>query len=194
VRWHKKECIDEFRISLLRQDGRGIEGAMRGLDQLHCWREAFSTLLTGSSPDETIGSSLLWFWVTYGPHIASSLKGDLILVDALKRHLFPYAGPALTLYRGELLSRYNGGSYGLSWTPFIEVATMFADRRVPLGEGQGVILEVEATPDMIVACVPQTSSGGHTSWLQEYEYILDPRSVRGVRARQATFPSRFTGR
>ena len=96
------------------------------MDRLHCWREALGILLTGSSPDERTGSSLLWFWVTYGPHIASSLKGDLILVDALKRHLLPYAGPALLLYRGELLSRYNEGIYGLSWTPLVEgVATMF---------------------------------------------------------------------
>jgi hypothetical protein len=60
---------------------------------------------------------------------------------------------------------------------------MFANRRLALGEGPGIVLEVEAKSDMIVADLKQTRSSGHTSWLGEHEHILDPRLVRDVRTR-----------
>lgn len=133
-----------------------------------------------SAPHETLGSALLWFWISYGLHIAESLKGDLILVDVLK-HLLPiYDGPSVTLYRGELFSRYEMGVYGMSWTTRTKVADTFAKRRSYLGEGPGIVLKIEATPDVIVACLEQTSSGEHTKWIGEYEYILDPRLIRNV--------------
>jgi len=148
---------------------------MRALDRLNCWREALSQLITSTtSPNETMGRALLSFWISYGFHIAPALKGDLILVDAFKHLVPPYRGPALKLYRGELHSRHLERVYGISWTPKLSVATMFADRRRDI-EGLGVKLEIEATPDMIAA-----SPGEHTSWLGEEEYVIDPRLIRAV--------------
>ncbi len=173
--WDKDQCVQKFREFLQRRDSHGIEAAMRALDRLNCWREALGQLMTGPSPNEALGSALLWFWISYGFHIASSLKGDLILVDAFKYLLSPYRGPGLKLYRGELRSRHRERIYGLSWTPELSVATIFANRRLD-DEGPGVILEIEATPDMIAA-----SPGEHTSWLQEQEYVIDPRLIQAVR-------------
>jgi hypothetical protein len=148
-----------------------MQSAMRALDRLDCWHEALSQLMTFPSPDETLGRGLLWLWISYGFHIGRSLKADPIIVDAFK-HLFPpCSGPGLKLYRGELHSRHMGRIYGLSWTPHLSVAKMFANRR-----GAGVVLEIEATPDMIAA-----PPGEHTSWLGEDEYIIDPRLIQAVR-------------
>jgi hypothetical protein len=174
--WDKDQCILEFRAFLQRRDSHGLEVAMRGLDRLNCWHEAIGQLITGTRPNEVLGRALLGFWISYGLHIARSLKGDLILVDAFKHLLPPYDGPALKLYRGELHSRHVERTYGFSWTPNVSVATMFASRRQSTGEGHAVTLEIDATPAMIA--VPP---GEHTSWLGEDEYIIDPRLIQTVR-------------
>jgi hypothetical protein len=145
---------------------------MRALDRLDCWHEAIHQLTADPRPSSDLAEALLHFWVTHGFRFASSLKGDLVLADAL-RHLLPlYAGPGLTLYRGELLTRHEARIYGMSWTPKIDVAQIFADRRLHLGEGPGLMLEIDAAPQMIVADRP-----AHTSWLGEMEYIVDPRMI-----------------
>ncbi len=59
-----------------------------------------------------MAAALLSFWLTYGLHsIPRALKENLVhLVDVFAHLLPPYAGPGLTLYRGELearLSRVN---------------------------------------------------------------------------------------
>jgi len=82
----------------------------------------------------------------------------------------------LTLYRGELESRYRMGVYGISWTPIFEKAKQFADRRSP-DEGRGVVLKIEATPNMIVAAVKEFFK--HTLTLGEDEYLVDPRLIQG---------------
>jgi hypothetical protein len=175
--WDEDQCIREFRAFLQRRDSHGLEVAMmRGLDRLNCWHEAIAQLITGTGPDEDLGRALLGFWISYGFHIASSLKGDLILVDAFKYLLPPYDGPALKLYRGELHSRHVERTYGFSWTSNLSVATMFASRRQITGEGRAVTLEIEATSEMI-AVLP----GKHTSWLGEEEYVIDPRLIEAVR-------------
>ncbi|MGH9711858.1 MAG: hypothetical protein ACRD5M_00975 [Candidatus Acidiferrales bacterium] len=130
--------------------------------------------MTDPGPNEGLGADLLWLWISYGFHVARSLKGDLILVDVFKHLLPPYGGAALTLYRGELNSRHRDRTYGISWTPDLRVARMFADRRYP-DEGTGVVLKTDALPEMIVV-----SPGGHSSYLSEEEYIIDPRLIREI--------------
>jgi hypothetical protein len=49
-------------------------------------------------------------------------------------------------------------------------------RCLQIDEGAGVVLEIEATPEMIAA-----PTGEHTSWLGEDEYIIDPRLIQAVR-------------
>jgi hypothetical protein len=105
------------------------------------------------------------------------LKSDLPhLIDAFKYLLPPYAGEGLTLYRGEVESRYLVGVYGISWTPILDTARRFAANRSP-EEGHGVVLKVEGAPNMIVAAVKEFSQ--HTLTLGEDEYIVDPRLLQG---------------
>jgi hypothetical protein len=67
----------------------------------------------------------------------------------------------------------------MSWTPNIDVAQMFSNRRLSLGEGPGVVLEIQTEPHMIISEFP-----AHTSWLGEDEYILDPRMIERATFRE----------
>jgi hypothetical protein len=151
---------------------------MRALDRLDCWPLAVDQLLVGRSPNIVKGCALLSFWNNYGLYsIPQGLRENLPhLVDAFKHLLPPYTGESLVLYRGELASRHLTGIYGISWTPIIETAKVFADRRCS-DEGSGVVLKIEATPGMIVAAVKDYSQ--HTLRLGEDEYLVDPRRIEG---------------
>jgi hypothetical protein len=176
-KWSRRTTIRKFMEMLTGTDGPNFEAVIQALNRHDCWRDALDQLQR-AAPDSRIGSALLSFWFTYGLcSIPRALKSDLAYpVDAFRCFLPPYPGPAVTLYRGELESRHEAGIYGISWTPRLEVARMFARRRWP-DEGRGVVLQLEATPDMIVAAVSDHSQ--HTLYLGEDEYLVDPRQVYG---------------
>lgn len=176
--WNEDQTIRRFCRYLQSRDGAGLEASMRALNRLDCWRRAVDQLLIGPSPNLAKGLALLSFWYTYGLHsIGRGLRQDLPhLVDAFKYLLPPYTGEGLTLYRGEVESRHIMGVYGISWRPIFEKAKQFADIRSP-DEGRGVVLKIEATPNMIVAAVKDYSQ--HTLALGENEYFVDPRMIHG---------------
>jgi hypothetical protein len=64
--------------------------------------------------------------------------------------------------------------YGIAWTSKLKVAEMFARRRDHL-EDSGVVLQIEAGPEMIVYAGP-----AHSEYLGEDEYLVDSRLIRGV--------------
>lgn len=175
--WDKDQTVRELRYWLQcrnRTDSAGIEAIMRAMDRLGCWHKALEQLIIDS--DKSLGVPLLRFWRECGFHIGRSLKGNLILVDALKHLLPPYGGIGLTLYRGELDARHRQSVYGISWTSDFSVARTFARRFSP-DEGEGVVLKIDASPEMIVA-----ASVEHPSHLREEDYIIDPRLIRSVSA------------
>ena len=172
--WDKDRSIHEFRTFLECRDSHGIEAAMHALDRHDCWHEALGQFLGEPGLNKALGECLLWLWISYGFHVARSLKDDLILVDVLKHLLPPYGGTGLTLYRGELYSRHQERTYGISWTRDPQVAKMFADRRRP-DEGLGIIVTIDASPEMIVVSPNQRSL-----CLREVEYIVDWRLIQEV--------------
>jgi hypothetical protein len=176
--WNQDQTSRRFCRYLESGDCTGLEATLRALNRLDCWRGAVDQLMTGPSPNIAKGCALLSFWNTFGLHsVPRGLRDDLPhLIDAFKYLLPPYTGEGLTLYRGELESRYRMGVYGISWTPIFEKAKQFADRRSP-DEGRGVVLKIEATPNMIVAAVKEFFK--HTLTLGEDEYLVDPRLIQG---------------
>jgi len=172
--WDPDRTFRELLLALRNRDDHRLERAVLALDRLDCWRDAIGRILAAPKADNELGVALLSCWITWGFHIAASLKGDLILVDALRHLLPPYSGPGLRLYRGELELRHRRGIHGIAWTPKLDVAKMFANRRHP--DGIGVVLQIEAAPDAIVA-----GPGSQTEWLGEIEYIIDPRLMGAVR-------------
>lgn len=141
---------------------------MRAMDRLNCWHEAFASLITGPHAGEVSGEALLGFWTTYGPHIAESMQADPILPGALRALLPKYAGPGAVLYRGEDAERYRRRVIGMSWTPRLETARMFAHRREP----RGVVLRLEASATAIL-CAPTY----HSRYLGEDEYLIDTSAI-----------------
>jgi hypothetical protein len=176
--WNQEQTIRRFNMYLESEDTDGLESVLRALNRLDCWRMAVNQLMTGPSPNIMKGEALLSFWYTYGLHsIGRGLKGDLPhLIDAFRYLLPPYTGGGLTLYRGEVESRHVEGVYGISWTPIYEKARQFAFMRSP-DEGVGVVLKIEAAPELIVAAVRDYSE--HTLSLGEDEYFVDPRLING---------------
>lgn len=172
--WDGGRCTEELPRFLRSKDGGGIEATMRAMDRLDCWRACLDHLIGLPTPDAELGEGLLWFWVTYGFHIASSLKSDTIFIDGVRRFVPPYEGTSTTLYRGELQSRHLLGVYGIAWTSKLKVAEMFAGRRDHL-EDFGVVLQIEAGPETIVYAGP-----AHSEYLQEDEYLVDSRLIHGV--------------
>jgi hypothetical protein len=174
--WNRDQTIRRFCRYLQSQDDDGLEAAMRALDRLDCWCSAVDQLKTGPSLNIAKGRALLSFWNGYGINrVGKGLKGDLPqLIDAFRYLLPPYTGERLTLYRGEVESRHTMGVYGVSWTSKFKMAKTFANRREP-DEGHRVVLQIEATPSMIVVAVKDYSQA--TLTLEEDEYIVDPRLI-----------------
>jgi hypothetical protein len=176
--WTRDQTIRRFCKYLGNEDSDGMAAAIRALNRLDCWGPAISRLKTGPSPNIAKGRALLSFWNEYGLHsIGRGLRDNLpCLVDVFRYLLPPYTGEGLILYRGEVEFRHTTKVYGISWTPIFEKAKVFADRRWP-DEGRGVVLKIEATPDIVVTAVKHYSE--HTLKLGEDEYIVDPRLIDG---------------
>ena len=176
--WNQDQTTRRFCRYLQSGDSVALEATIRALNRLDCWRGAVDQFMKGPSPNKVKGCALLKFWNDYGLHsVGRGLRDDLPhLVDAFKYLLSPYTGEGLTLYRGEVESRHTMGVYGISWTPIIEKAKQFANIRSP-EEGCGVVLKIEATPNMIVVRVKDHSQ--HTLKLGEDEYLVDPRLIQG---------------
>ena len=173
--WSEEESITNFLTFLEKRDDDGLMAAMNAFDRLQCWRQAFAALMKNEGPNEALGQAVMSFWISYGFHIARSLRHELYLVIDALRHLLPaYEGPSLTLYRSELRARYDQRVYGLSWTQDLKVAATFSRRRAS-DEGKGVILKITATAAMLIGF-----AGGHTDWIGEGEYVVDPRSIDEV--------------
>jgi len=148
---------------------------MRAMNRLGCWHEAIEQFLSLAAREVQLGSALMSFWTEHGFHIACSLREDTIFLDALRKHLRLYRGKGRVLYRGELFERHRARTYGIAWTADLEAAERFAERRMILDEGAGVVLRIDATSEMIVA-----GPTAHSRRLQENEYLVDVRMIGGV--------------
>ena len=177
--WSGDESIRRFCRYVQSNDDAGLSASFQALDRLKCWPEALDALKKGRRPNVEKGKKMLSLWNTYGLHsIPTQLRNDLPrLVDLLDYLLPPYTGPAMTLYRGELELRHTEETYGISWTPNEATARTFANRRLRVDGGVGVVLKVMATPEIIVVRVSDFFPW--TLTLNEDEYIIDPRSVTG---------------
>ena len=154
-------------------DAAAVKSAMTRLD---CWRQCFERV-AHEPHDQALGDGLLSFWMAYGLcSVPCGLKDDIaVFADALRRHLPPYRGPGMTLYRGQLESRNLAGVYGIAWTSRRRVARDFAARQASLEQQQSVVLRIDAEPGRIVA--PPTEG---SLWMDEHEYIIDPRGIQAV--------------
>ena len=174
----------DFKISFANggpghSQGGDITPLVQGMDR-KSWI-SFVSHIAGLPNEPGLGPALLSLWLSYGYwSIPEALRDDLPLyVVALRRHLPPYDGPPVTLYRGELAAHYYRGAMGIAWTTSLVHAGIFSRIRTYTDEqggheGPGVVLKVEAPPSSIVVDTP---TYGHTLKEGEREYIIDPRMI-----------------
>jgi hypothetical protein len=179
--WNCDQAVERFAWYLARGDHDGVKASYEALKRLGCIDKALRRCARGPKPNARKTGGLLSLWNEFGLwSLPRSLGDDLaILTDAIKHFAPPYTGTALTLYRGQSLSRYERGVFGIAWTGRLEKAQQFARLR----DDPGVVLELDATPDLIVAHVPQFISAPKTnpaSRLEfEDEYLVGPRGLAG---------------
>jgi hypothetical protein len=56
-------CARELPRLIRREDGYGVEAAMRAMDRLDCWQDSFRRLMDLAAPGGEFGQGLLRFWV-----------------------------------------------------------------------------------------------------------------------------------
>lgn len=175
--WDGDTAVKRFLWYLGRNDQDGLDASYKALKRLGCFDKALRACLQGVSPNKKKAANLLLLWNNYGLHsLPRTLGDDLpIIVDAIKHFAPPHDGLDVTLYRGQSLSRYEQGVIGVAWTGRLEIAQQFARLR----ETPWVVLELDATPNMIAAHLPKFISTPKTNPASpgeyEDEYLIDPR-------------------
>jgi hypothetical protein len=163
--------------------GGDYQRFVRGLDAL--WYDSFTlqrafrrvARLT-TVPGEFQHRVLCYLHSEHGDHLRQEI-GDLVLIDAYRRILPPYTGPARRLYRGDGGRNRRRRTYGLSWTTDVEVARSFARGIWRTSDGGSVLVETVAEPDAIVAAPAESE---YESLHQgESEYIVDRRRLGRVK-------------
>lgn len=184
--WGREESIRRFRWYLARGDQNGIEASYDALVRHECLGDALQDCMSGTRPNMRKTRALLLLWNARGLWSLPRALGDnlAIFTDAIRYFAPTYDGDTLTLYRGQSRDRYERGIFGIAWTTQLAIAEQFA----PFRDTPGVVLELQATPELIVAHVPDFISTPKTnpeSNLEfEDEYLVDLRALSGrVRVR-----------
>ena len=175
--WDSANSIRKFRWYLSRNDREGLDASVKALFRLGCLDRALMQCLKGRRPNLKKVNNLLLLWNNCGfCSIPKALKDKLFLfIEAVRYFAPPYPGKGLALYRGQ----ESGEPYGIAWTSRYEMAVgqFSAGRTAP------IVLKVCATPEMIVAHLPDHVSTPKTNAQSdleyEDEYLLDPRLLAG---------------
>lgn len=138
--------------------------------------------LDGLSAPPDLRMEFLSFWESHGNSIRSSCD-DLSLLTALKALLPIYTGPGLMLYRGCGWSNRVRRTYGLSWTPRVDVARAFAGSRKDMYQEGSVLLEAYAPLEAIIS-----APALFTDRYDEAEYVVDRRKLKGVKVLERMKP------
>jgi len=174
---NRSGAISAFPTLLVEGDHDALSSAIDAFNELDCWAEVLNYIANELRTDLTLGDALLLFWTIHGFSLGEALNGDWhLLVEALRKHLPAYSGPAIWLYRGELRARHETGKYGIAWTPVVEKARQYLGRRHGIGEGPSLVLATLALPEAVIA-----GPCGHSKDIGDHEYVLDPRMLLEVR-------------
>lgn len=146
------------------------------------WR-TFLTLLTASKPSEDLAAQFHTSWHVGHHYMRELVEDDALMVKVARAWLPPYAGPAMTLWRGENIDRFEAGQVGMAWSDKVATAELFARGLNATGKG-GVILKANAPSSAIIA-----GPSEHSIWLGEREFTVDPRLIPFA-DQLGSFPSR----
>ncbi len=176
VRRSEREALDAFLDGALTGDAAALHRSFIGLDNTGGWCRALRRAASLNGACDRARLAFLATWVRDGDHIRTECNDDLILLDALRNLLPRYAGPALTLYRGDSAFNRRRRTYGMAWSENAETADSFARGVWRTFQGGSVLLQVEARSEAII-CAPALLGDDYG----EGEFILDRRRLRCVR-------------
>ncbi len=146
------------------------------------WPKVFE-YLTRNSADMIIDRDAVHtLWTVNGGHLRNKVRNDGLVRDVLREFLPGYVGQGLTLYRGECKFLFDANKIGFCWTPFEQVAKVFA-RGLNAPESGGVLLTAFAPTEAILAPPNEHSS----KQMDEHEYTCDPKLLVGIKVIE-TYP------
>lgn len=131
------------------------------------WR-AFLRTLTSHVPSDGLRERFHTRWHECHHFLRELVDDDALLMEAARSWLPRYAGPGMTLWRGENIDRLESGRVGSAWTDNESTAKMFANGLNARGKG-GIVLRVDAPGSAIIA----GPSAHSADWLGENEYTVD---------------------
>ncbi|WP_050898697.1 hypothetical protein [Nitrospirillum viridazoti] len=165
-------------------DIRRLQQAAIEVDGHGAWRLAFQRCARLQVVPDITRVHFLEQWVTRGDDLRDRVNDDSLLLGGLRVLLPRYAGPPVTLYRGDRAFNRRRRSYGMSWSTARDVAEGFARGEHQTSVGGSVLLETFAPPDAII-CSPAMLGDD----MEEAEYLVDRRRLTGVRVIER-FPQR----
>ena len=145
------------------------------------WRGFIEELATLPRPGPDEAARFHGHWHVCHHYVRELVDDDPAVLAMLRVWLPPYAGPSLTLYRGENIDRMEAGRIGIAWTDEIETARTFAQGLNALGAG-GALVQATAPASAIVA-----GPSKHSRYLGESEFTIDPQQLGPVKL-LARFP------
>ncbi|EIK96065.1 hypothetical protein PMM47T1_13935 [Pseudomonas sp. M47T1] len=145
------------------------------------WRQLIKELTACGPKIRTLAESFHTKWHESHHLIRELVDDDDALTDMLWTWLPRYSGPALRLYRGESIDRFELGKIGSAWTDKIDTARTFARGLNARGRG-GVILDSLVPAEAIIA-----APSAHSIRINECEFSVDYRKLEAITC-GASFP------
>jgi hypothetical protein len=138
------------------------------------WR-AFLRTLTSHVPSDGLRERFHTRWHECHHFLRELVDDDALLMETARSWLPRYAGPGMTLWRGENIERFESGRVGSAWTDKESTAKMFASGLNATGKG-GIVLRVDVSGPAIIA----GPSAHSANWLGENEYTVDVAQLEQI--------------
>jgi len=174
------ELLQKFEYALMEFDGDChdlspiFRDYLRMIDRLFCWPDAIRRIAHIRQPlHPMLRKAFHEMWEHHGQYIRPAVGDDLLLTDALRKLLPAYKGGRKTLYRGETAANRARDTYGLSWTPLLNIAKGFCTGMNQLCRPKGgmVLLQADVPAPAIIAAVRE-------GYYHEREYLVDRRGLK----------------
>jgi hypothetical protein len=129
--------------------------------------QGFLAALAKTKPSDELAAQFRRRWHECHHFMRELVEDDALMNRVARAWLPPYAGPAMTLWRGENIDRFEANQLGLAWSDMVETAELFARGLNATGRG-GVVLKANVPASAIIA-----GPSLHSIQLDEREFTVD---------------------
>ena len=139
------------------------------------WIKTFNYIISHKNRFHFDKHKIHLLWTVNGGNLRRKISNDNLVLSVLILSLPGYNGPGLTLFRGESKHLYESNNIGFSWTPKIEVASIFASGLNSIESG-GVLLKAFAPTNAILS-----SPNAHSmNQMYEHEFTCNPNLLENI--------------